>query len=67
MADSDLDPAMMAKLASAMSFICGAEHACTVALKAAAASGAAADIKKARTLFLKLKPSERNAALAMVK
>jgi hypothetical protein len=47
MPEPTLDPAMMAKLASALSFICGAEHACTVALKKAAASGDKGDIKKA--------------------
>src|SRR5258708_2150144 len=36
MPDPQLDPAMMAKLASALSFICGADHACTLALKKAA-------------------------------
>jgi len=67
MAEPELDPAMMAKLASALSFICGAEHACTVALKKAAESGAAGDVKKARALFLKLKGSERAAALNMLR
>ncbi len=38
---------MMAKLASALSFICGADHPCTVALKKAAESKAAGDIKTA--------------------
>ena len=67
MPEPELDPAMMAKLAGALSFICGAEHACTVALRKAAESGAAADIKKARALFLKLKHSERAAALNMLR
>ncbi|HEY4165000.1 MAG TPA: hypothetical protein VGM59_18180 [Dongiaceae bacterium] len=67
MPEPTLDPAMMEKLASALSFICGAEHACTVALKAAAESGKAGDVKKARAAFMKLKPSERNAALAMLR
>ena len=67
MPDVELDPAMMEKLASALSFICGAEHPCTLALKKAAASGAAADVKKARGLFMKLKPAERNAALGMLR
>ena len=67
MAEPQLDPEMMAKLAGALTFICGAEHACTLALRKAAESGAAADIKKARALFLKLKPNERNGALAMLR
>ena len=56
----------MGRLAKALAFICGAEHPTTVALDAAAASGSAADIKKARALFLKLKGSERQAALSML-
>jgi hypothetical protein len=67
MAEPALDPAMMAKLASALAFICGPTHPCTLALKQAAESGAAADIKKARALFLKLKPAERNGALATLR
>jgi hypothetical protein len=67
MPDMTLDPAMLPKLASALSFICGAEHECTLALKAAAASGKAGDVKKARAAFMKLKPAERNAALAMLR
>jgi hypothetical protein len=67
MADPQLDPAMMAKLASALSFICGAEHPCTVALKKAAESGAAADVKKAHAQFKKLDASKRAAALNMLR
>jgi hypothetical protein len=67
MAEPQLDPAMMAKLASALSFICGADHACTVALKKAAESGTAADAKKAHAQFKKLKPAERAAALNMLR
>jgi hypothetical protein len=37
-----------------------------VALKTAAESGSARDIKAARAAFLKLKPGERKAALAML-
>ena len=47
-------------------FICGADHPTTVALKLAAESGAESDIKKARALFVKLKPSDRRGALAML-
>ncbi len=67
MPEPQLDPAMMAKLASALSFICGAEHPCTVALKKAATSGDKADVKRAHAQFKKLKPSERAAALNMLR
>lgn len=56
----------MGRLAKALAFVCGAEHPTTVALEAASVSGTAADIKKARALFLKLKSSERQAALSML-
>jgi hypothetical protein len=66
MDETTIDRAAMGRLAKAVAFICGAEHATTVALKAAADSGTERDIKKARALFLKLKPSDRRAALAML-
>jgi hypothetical protein len=66
MEDINIDPAAMGRLAKALAFICGPDHLTTVALKAAAESGFKQDIKKARTLFLKLKPSDRQAALAML-
>ena len=56
----------MGRLAQALVFICGADNPATLALKAAAESGTAADVKKARTLFLKLKSTERRAAFAML-
>jgi hypothetical protein len=49
-----------------LAFICGSDHPTTVALKAAAESGTERDIKNARTLFLRLKQTERRAALAML-
>ena len=61
-----IDPAMMGNLAHAVGFVCGEAHPAAVALKAAAASGADKDIKAARTVFLRLKPTERRAALAML-
>jgi len=67
MPEPTLDPAMMAKLASALTFICGADHACTVALKTAAESGKPADAKKALALFKKLEHSKRAGAMAMLK
>ncbi|MDA0656364.1 MAG: hypothetical protein O2912_08165 [Proteobacteria bacterium] len=66
MEDTNIDPAAMGRLAKALAFICGPDHLTTVALKAAAESGSKQNIKKARTLFLKLKPSDRQAALAML-
>lgn len=56
----------MARLARAVGFVCGAEHPAGVALAKAAQSGADRDVKQARTLFLRLKPGERKAALAML-
>jgi hypothetical protein len=53
-------------LAKALVFICGPDHPTTVALQAAAESGSERDIKNARTLFLRLKPGDRRAALAML-
>jgi len=46
---------------------CGTDHPTVAAMKIAAASGTERDIKNARTQFLKLKPSDRRAALAMLK
>jgi len=54
-------------LAKALAFICGADHPTVAVMKIAAASGSERDIKNARTQFLKLKPSDRRAALAMLK
>jgi len=61
-----IDRDAMGRLAKALTFICGAEHATTVALRTASETGTDQDIKRARTAFMKLKPSERNAALAML-
>jgi hypothetical protein len=66
MDETTIDRAAMERLAKALVFVCGAEHPTTVALKAAAESGSERDIKNARTLFLRLKPGERRAALAML-
>ena len=56
----------MGRLAKALTFVCGADHPTTVALKTAAETGSDRDIKAARSLFLKLKSGERRAALAML-
>lgn len=67
MNEISIDPAHMGKLAKALAFICGADHPATQAVKAAAESGAAGDVKKARAAFLKLKTTDRMAALAMLR
>jgi hypothetical protein len=66
MDETKIDREAMGRLAKALVFICGAAHPATVALRTAAESGSAADIKSARTLFLQLKAGERKAALAMI-
>jgi hypothetical protein len=68
MADDDFkfDAAMMGRLAGALSFLVGADHAATKALKSAADTASDKDIKAARAQFLKLKPADRRAALAML-
>ena len=66
MDETNIDREAMGRLAQALSFICGAEHPTTVALRTAAESGSEKDIKAARALFLRLKPNERKSALAML-
>ena len=66
MDDITIDPKMMGQLAHAVGFICGADHAATLALRKAAVSGTAKDIAAARKAFLKLKPGERRGALTML-
>jgi hypothetical protein len=66
MDEKAIDRAAMGRLATALAFICGADHPTTVALQLASDTGTAKDIKAARTLFLRLKPAERRAALTMV-
>ncbi len=66
MTDTKIDRETMGRLAKALNFICGADHPATLALKQAEGSGTDQDIKKARALFMKLKPSERSGALAMI-
>ncbi len=56
MEEAKIDRAAMGRLAKALVFVCGPDHPTTVALKVAAESGSEQDIKKARTLFLSLKP-----------
>ena len=66
MTEPTIDHAAMVRLAKALVFICGANHPTTIALKTAVASGTERDIKNARTLFLRMKPGDRRAALAMI-
>jgi hypothetical protein len=66
MAETAIDRATMGRLAKALTFISGATHPVTVALKTAAETGTERDIKAARTAFLKLKPGERQAAFKMI-
>lgn len=66
MDETRIDREAMVKLAKALSFICGADHAATVALRKAGETGSDKDIKAARAAFLKLKASDRNAAFAML-
>ena len=67
MEDPVIDRAAMGRLAKALAFICSPDHPTTVALQAAADSGSEKDIKAARALFLRLKPSDRRSALAMLR
>jgi hypothetical protein len=66
MDEKTIDREAMGRLAKALAFICGADHPTTIALKTAAESGSAQDIKTARAAFLKLKPGDRRAALTMI-
>ncbi len=66
MDETQIDRAAMGRLAKALEFVRGANDPTTVALCKAADTGAERDIKAARTLFLKLKSSDRRAALAMI-
>ncbi len=66
MSDMTIDRDALGRLAKALTFICGADHPTTVALRTASENGAEKDIKAARALFLKLKPGDRKAALAMI-
>lgn len=67
MEETNIDRAAMGRLAKALAFVCGAEHPTVKALQLASDGGSEKDVKQARTLFLRLKPAERKAALAMLK
>ena len=67
MAETKIDQETMGRLAKALAFICKPGDPVVAALKLAAESGTERDVKNARTLFLRLKSSDREAALAMLK
>jgi hypothetical protein len=56
MTEQKIDRAAMGRLAKALAFICRPDHPTTMALKAAAVNGSDHEIKKARALFLRLRP-----------
>ena len=64
MEETKIDRETMGRLAKALAFINSPDDPVVVALRLAAESGSDRDIKQARTLFLRLRPSDRRAALA---
>ncbi|HEV7692148.1 MAG TPA: hypothetical protein VGO52_15030 [Hyphomonadaceae bacterium] len=66
MDEGSIDREAMGKMAKALAFIKGAADPTMIALRTASETGKPADIKKARALFLKLKPSDRKGAMAML-
>jgi hypothetical protein len=66
MDEGAIDRVAMGRIAKALAFIRGADDPTTVALKTASDTGKPADIKRARLLFLRLKPGDRQSALAML-
>ncbi len=66
MSEPTIDRDALGRLAKALTFICGADHPTTVVLRTASENGVEKDIKAARALFLKLRPGDRKAALAMI-
>jgi hypothetical protein len=59
------DAAAMHRLGQALAFVCGPDHAATLAVQRAVASGGADDIARARAMFLQLGPRDQRAALAI--
>lgn len=66
MQETQIDRETMGRLAKALAFITSPDNPCVAALKLAAETGAPKDVKAARSMFLKLKPGDRNAALTML-
>lgn len=67
MSETKIDIETMGRLAGALSFIASPDDPAVLAMRAAVESGDAKDVKNARTLFLRVNPSHRNAALAMLR
>jgi hypothetical protein len=66
MDDTGIDLDTMGRLAGALAFIKSAQDPVVLALRRAVESADERDIKRARTLFLKLKPAERRGAMAAI-
>lgn len=66
MSELKIDLETMGRLASALSFIASPDDVAVLAMRAAVESGDEKDVKNARTLFLRVNPAHRNAALAML-
>ncbi len=66
MDETKIDRETMGRLAKALAFILKPDDPAVAALKLAAETGTDKDIKQARTLFLRLKPGDRRAALSML-
>ncbi len=64
--DAAIDLAAIGRLAKALTFISGADHPVTLAMKRATETQSDADVKKARALFLAMNPSLRASALAFL-
>ena len=59
------DAAAMHRLGQALAFVCGPDHAATLAVQRAVESGGADDIARARAMFLQLGARDQRAALAI--
>ena len=66
MDEGAIDRQAMGRIAKALRFIRGENDPTAIALRTASETGKPADIKKARVLFLRLKPGDRQSALAML-
>ncbi len=66
MPDLKIDQEMIGKLAKTLAFILRPDDPIVLAFKTAYETGSPQDVKKARTLFLKLKSGDRQAALTML-
>jgi hypothetical protein len=64
MDDTNISRETMGRLARALAFIGSPDDAVVLALRRAEETGAEKDVKQARALFMKLKPTGRRSALA---